>query len=204
MTTPVNDDLRLTLGTLRQAAQDRNYATLQGALESLLGSLDYFYGLQVALQQAEPVLPAFESAHPEATWARGLLVWLASYGVAPADLPHAAGLPHSSPGAANFISALIDLARSAERKTPLENRLRFLATAFTHLILADLAVYWYGENPDAWVLQQAHGDDLDEETGLPIRQALYQLFWLDEVVAARDTALWLKLAATLEDRLTRG
>jgi hypothetical protein len=24
--------------------------------------------------------------------------------------------------------------------------------------LADLAVYWYGENPDAWVLQQAHGD----------------------------------------------
>jgi hypothetical protein len=200
----MTDELRLTLGTLRQAAQNRNYATLQGALETLLGHLDYFYGLQLALQQAEPVLPTFESAHPEAAWARGLLVWLASYGVAPADLPHAAGLPHPSPGAANFISALIDLARSAERKTPLENRIRFLATAFTHLILADLAVYWYGENPDAWALQQAHGDETDQETGLPIRQVLYHLFWLDEAVAARDTALWLALADALEACLGRG
>ncbi|MEZ4669300.1 MAG: hypothetical protein R3E39_15450 [Anaerolineae bacterium] len=195
------EDAPAALTRLRQAARERDWHVLQDTLAALLGEVEYFVGLEIALNRAHAHLPIFEQHHPDAGWARALLVWLASYGVPPADLPMDAGLPHSSPGAGNFVTALIELARSAERKTPAENRLRFLANAIGNLIIADLAAIWYGQNEEIWEFQQTHGDDHDEESGQPIRQLIYATFWMDDEVAARDTAAWLDVAEKIEKKL---
>jgi len=186
---------------LRTAALERNWSVLQDTLAEVLIEVDYFAGLEIGLKRAYEHLTIFEQVHPDASWARALLVWLASYGAPPADLPMDAGLPHDSPGANNFVTALVELARSAERKTPYENRIRFLANAIGNLIVADLAAYWYGENADMWEFQQAHGSELDEETGELISQIVYASFWLDDDVASRDTAAWLSIADQLESKL---
>lgn len=193
--------MNAALQALRQAAPERDWGRLQDALAEALGGVEYFAGLEIALTLAHAHLPTFEAHHPDAGWARSLLVWMASYGVAPANLPADATAPHPSPGAANFVLGLVELARSAERQTPLENRLRFLANAISNLILADLAAVWYSQHTDLWSLQQQHGDDLDEASGQPIRQQIYARFWLDESVAARDTAAWLQIADRLAAKL---
>lgn len=187
--------------TLRQAAPERDWGRLQDALAEALSGIEYFAGLEIALTLAHAHLPIFEAYHQQAGWARSLLVWMASYGVAPANLPVEASAAHPSPGAANFVLALVELARSAERQTPLENRIRFLANAISNLVVADLAAFWYSQHPDLWTLQQEHGDDLDEASGQPIRQQIYARFWLDESVAARDTAAWMQLAEHLAAKL---
>lgn len=193
--------MNTALQSLRAAAPERDWGQLQDALAEALAGVDYFAGLEIALTLAHAHLPTFEAHHPDAGWARSLLVWMASYGVAPANLPADASAPHPSPGAANFVLALVELARSAERQTPLENRVRFLANAIGSIIVADLAAFWYGQHPDLWALQQEHGDDLDETSGQPIRQQIYARFWLDESVAARDTAAWMQIAGRLAAKL---
>ncbi len=190
-----------SLTHLREAALERDWTRLQDTLADVLINVEYFVGLEIALNRAHDHLPIFEQAHPESSWARALLVWMASYGAPPADLPMDAGLPHDSPGANNYVTALVELARSAERKTPYENRIRFLANAIGNLIVADLAAYWYGENADMWDFQQAHGSELDEETGQPISQTVYTSFWLDDDVAARDTAAWLAIVDKLQQKM---
>jgi hypothetical protein len=188
------------LALLRKAAVGRDWGSLLDTLASLLRQMDYFYGLEMALKLAHHHLAVFEQQHPESGWARSLLVWLAAYGVAPANLPGEAGQPHQSPGAANYVSALLDLTRSAERQTPLENRIRFLANSIGSLIVADLAAFWYGQHPEMWDLQQQRGDEIDA-TGQTVRQGIYARFWLDEAVAERDTTAWLKVAEDIERRL---
>jgi hypothetical protein len=189
------------LNRLRAAALERDWSVLQDTLADALSEVEYFAGLEIGLTRAHNHLPIFEQHHPDASWARALLVWLASYGAPPADLPMDAGLPHDSPGANNFVTALVELARSAERKTPYENRIRFLANAIGNLIVADLAAYWYGENPNMWEFQQLQGSEIDDETGEPISQTIYASFWLDDEVAARDTAAWLAIADQLEPKM---
>lgn len=189
--------LNAELDALRAAAARRDWGALQELLTRILFSLDYFGGLEVAVTRAHEHLPIFEAAHPQALWARKLLVGLVAYGVAPLELPSEAMQPHNSPGAANFIAAVFDLLRSAERKTPLDNRIRFLSNALVKVILADLAAHWYSAHPDEWARQQAHGDEIDPASGLSVRQAVYARFWLDDETARRDTAAWLKLADVL-------
>ena len=189
------------LDHLRAAARERDWSVLQDTLAEALGEVEYFAGLEIGLTRAHDHLPIFEQHHPDASWARALLVWLASYGAPPADLPMDAGLPHDSPGANNYVTALVELARSSERKTPYINRLRFLANAIGNLIVADLAAYWYGENDDMWDFQQLHGSEIDDETGEAISQTVYASFWLDDEVAARDTAAWLAIADQLQRKM---
>ena len=191
------------LNRLRAAALERDWSVLQDTLADALGEVEYFAGLEIGLTRAHDHLSIFEQAHPDASWARALLVWLASYGAPPADLPMDAGLPHDSPGANNYVTALVELARSAERKTPYENRIRFLANAIGNLIVSDLAAYWYAENDDMWDFQQLHGSEIDEETSEPISQIVYASFWLDDEVAARDSAAWLAIADQLERKMKR-
>jgi len=189
------------LERLRTAAVERDWSVLQDTLADALGEVEYFVGLEIGLNRAHDHLTFFEQYHPDASWARALLVWMASYGAPPADLPMDAGLPHDSPGANNFVTALVELARSAERKTPYMNRVRFLANAIGNLIVADLAAYWYSQNDDMWDFQQEHGSEIDEETGAPISQTIYASFWLDDEVAARDTAAWLAIADQIERKM---
>jgi hypothetical protein len=189
------------LETLRGAAQERDWGAAQDALTSLLMEAEFFAGLEIALKRAYDHLPTFESHHTDAGWARSLLVWIASYGAAPANLPIEASNPYPSPGAANFVKALIDLTRSVERQNPLENRVRFISSAISNVMLADLAAFWYGNHADIWEIQQAHGDEIDSNTQVSVRQSIYAQFWLDESVAERDTAAWLTIADQLAAKL---
>src|SRR6266540_4146643 len=136
------------LVALRDAAEGRDWGVLQDTLTRLLMSMEFFAGLEIALTRAYNYLPLFEAAHPESGWARSLLIWITSYGAAPANLPVEAGTPHNSPGAANFIAGLIDLTRGVERMTPLENRVRFIGNAISNVILAELAADWYGKHTE--------------------------------------------------------
>ncbi len=189
------------LAALREAAQERDWGKLQTALTRLMMELDFYVALEMTISRIHEHLPVFERAHPGATWARELLVGLVSYGIAPPELPPEAGEPHPSPGAANTIMALFELARGAERKTPLDNRMRFLANALANIMLADLASFWYGQHPEAWEQQMQHGEEINPTTGFSVRQQIYAQFWLDETTAERDTTNWLKLAEQLEHKL---
>ena len=189
------------LAALRQAATEREWGTAQDILTRLMMQIEFYAGLEIALKRAYDHLPTFEQHHSDAGWARSLLVWIASYGAAPANLPIEASNPYPSPGAANYVKALIDLARGVERQTPLENRVRFLADALCNVMLSDLAAFWYSEHPDRWGLQQTRGEEIDPATGMTLPQSIYAQFWLDEEVARRDTAAWLEVAEALAKKL---
>jgi hypothetical protein len=196
MSTPADD-----LAALREAAGRRDWGALQTLLTRLFMGLDFYAGLEIAVKRAGDHLAVFERQHPDATWARKLLVGIVAYGSAPTELPPEAARPYPSPGAGNFINALFELCRAVERRTPLENRVRFSANAVAHVILAQLAAFWYGEHPDAWARQTTHGDEPDPQTGLTVRQGIYAQFWLDASVATRDTAAWLAVAEAIEEQL---
>jgi hypothetical protein len=185
---------------MRQAAHAREWSTLQETLTWLFMQIEFYAALEIALTRLHDHAAIFERDHPGATWARQLLVSVVSFGVAPHDLPPEISQPYNSPGAANFIAGLLDMIRGVEPRTPLENRLRFLASAVSHAILAGLAAFWYGQHPDAWIQQQQHGDEPDPQTGLTLRQQIYAQFWLDEAVAERDTAAWLAVADDIEKK----
>ncbi len=191
------------LNHLRAAAQRRDWGALQEALTRLFMQLDFYTALEIALTRLHAHLDIFERDHPGATWARKLLVSVVSFGVAPHELPPEASQPYTSPGAANFLAGLFDALRSVEPRTPVDNRARFAASAVSHALLADLAAFWYGQQPDAWALQQTHGDETDPATGLSVRQQLYAQFWLDEAVAERDTVAWLAVADAIEQKAKR-
>lgn len=191
-------DVTGDLKGLRAAAAGREWGDLADTLTRLFMAMEFFAALEIVVTRAYNHLAIFEAQHPESGWARSLLVWITSYGAAPANLPQEAAAPHPSPGASNYIAALIDLARAMERLTPLENRIRFLANALSNVILAELAAAWYGDHPDAWEYQQTDGDAIDEETGLTVRQTIQAQFWLDEATAQRDTAAWLAVADAVE------
>lgn len=182
------------IAKLREAAGRREWSILGDTLTALFMTMEFFAALEIAVTRAYNYLPVFEATNPDAGWARSLLVWVTSYGAAPANLPPEAAMPHNAPGAANYIAALIDVARSVERQTPLENRVRFLSNVVSNVILAELAAAWYGNHPEAWEFQQEQGDEIDDETGLTVRQIIQTEFWMDEDTAARDTAAWLEVA----------
>jgi hypothetical protein len=194
-------DVQDDLTALREAAGRRAWGDLQTHLTRLYLALDFYAGLEIAVTRAHDYLPMFEGAHPEAVWARKLLVGIVAYGAAPTELPPEAGQAYNSPGSANFLNGLFELCRAVERKTPLENRIRFAASALCHVMLAELAAFWYGQYPDSWERQQREGDMVDAETGLTVRQQIYAQFWLDETVAARDTAAWLAAVDAIEKKL---
>ena len=199
----LNSTFEGDLERLRDAARHRDWGAAQEALTRVLMVVEFYSGLEIALTRLHNHLSVFERDHPEAMWARQMLVSVVSFGIAPHGLPPEASQTYSSPGAANFLSGLFDVLRSVERRTPLENRVRFLASAISHALLADLAAYWYGEHPEAWAQQQEHGDEADLETGYTIRQQVYATFWLDEAVAKQDTAAWLAVAGDIEAKLKK-
>lgn len=197
----MSDDFSDNLNRLRESALAREWGESQAILTRLLLGLDFYAGLEIGLARAHAHLPLFEAQHPEAVWARQLLVGIVSYGTAPEMLPPAAYDSYPSPGASNFITAVMELVRSVERKTPLENRIRFVGNALVNTLLAELAAYWYGEHPAAWEDQRQRGDEADPQTGLTVRQRIQARFWLDDDVAQRDTAAWLALADTVAAKL---
>jgi hypothetical protein len=56
----------------------------------------------------------------------------------------------------------------------------------------------YGDHPDAWEFQQVDGDEIDDESGLTVRQIIQAEFWMDDETAQRDRAAWLEVADAVE------
>jgi hypothetical protein len=188
------------LEQLRTAARRREWNELTTTLTRLFMQMEFYAALEIPLRRLHDHLPVFEQHHPEADWARKLLVSVVSFGVAPHALPPEASQPYNSPGSANFLAGVFDMVRSVERNTPVENRVRFAASAVSNAILADLAAFWYEQHPDSWQQQQQAGDLPDPQSGLTVRQQIYAQFWLDSAVAERDTAAWMQVADDIQQK----
>lgn len=191
---PMTDEQKRDLAALRQAAEQREWTTLQDTLKRLLATLDPLLALSVAAEPAQRFLPAFESYFPQAGWLRQLLLTVINYASAPNDLPEAAVNQFPQPGCGNYVKAVLDLARAVQDKYTLFERYSHITNAIANAILADLTHTYFSAHPDEFATLS--GLDTDADTRARIQYA----FWLDPAVAARDTALWQAVADTLEAR----
>lgn len=180
------------LNQLRMAAREREWTTLQDTFKRLIANLEPLVALSIAANRATSFLPIFEAYYPEAGWVRELLLTVVSYASAPDELPEHAVMQFPSPGCGNFIRAVFDLARGVQAKYTVFERYSHITNATANAILAELSALYFAER-------------LDEFEGLRAAQAGYQAvqyrFWTDDVVAVRDTQLWLAVADEVEAKL---
>lgn len=195
-------DAEKDLAALRTAAQGREWNTLQDTIKRLLAQFEPLPALEIAAVRMVDFLPVFESYYPDAGWLRELLLTVVNYASAPNELPEMSANQFPSPGCGNFVIAVLDLARAVQPKYTVFERYSHITNAIANIFLADLSHFYYSQHPDAWERLMTQPDEIDPETGLSFRQQVPMQFWLDTMVAARDTAAWLMLADVLEEKLT--
>jgi hypothetical protein len=189
------------LDSLRIAAQQREWNTLQDTLKRLLAQIEPLIALEIAATRIIHHLPRFETYYPEATWVRQLIMTVVSYASAPNELPAQAVAQFPKPGCGNFVSAVLDLARAVQTQHTVFERYSFITNAVANVILADLMDFYYTPRPDEWSRLTERADEIDAETGLTLRQVASIQFWQDAEVAVRDTAAWLSVADVLEEKI---
>ncbi|MBZ0293249.1 MAG: hypothetical protein K8L99_11850 [Anaerolineae bacterium] len=194
-------DYGTELISLRTAADQREWTTLQDTLKRLLTGLEPIPALEIPALQVNNFLPRFETYYPDAQWVRELFMTVAAYASAPTDLPVQAVNQFPQPGCGNFVGAVLDLARAVQPKHTVYERYSFMTNATANALLSDLMDLYYGSRPEEWLKLTEEADETDKVTGLPVRQVQYMRFWLNDDVAARDTTAWLALADLLEARL---
>jgi hypothetical protein len=194
-------EIEQDLAALREAARGREWNRLQDTLKRLLANFEPLQALEIAAVRVVDFLPTFEHYYPEATWARELLLTVVNYASAPNELPENSVSQFPSPGCGNFVVAVLDLARTAQPKYTVFERYSHVTNAIANIILADLSQFYYSQHPDAWERLTAYPDEIDPATGLSFRQQVPMQFWLDTMVAARDTAAWLTIADEVEEKL---
>lgn len=192
---PITDDQTRDLAALRQAAHQREWMTNQDTLKRLLAALDPLLALSVAAEPVQAFLPTFEAYFPQAGWLRELLLTVVSYASAPGDLPEAAVNQFPQPGCGNYVKAVLDLARAVQDKYTAFERYSHTTNAIANAILAELTHTYFSAHPDQFAALS------DPNTDADTRARIQYAFWLDPVVAERDTALWLSVADTLTARL---
>jgi hypothetical protein len=190
------NDHRQDLDALRIAARQREWTRLQDTLKRLLAQLDPLLALTIPAERAREFLPVFEGHYPDARWVRELLLTVISYASAPRELPEHAVNQFPAPGCGNFVLGVFDLARAVQMEHTVFERFSFITNATGSLILADLQHTYFTAHPEDF----ARLVDPDA-TVEAVAQIRYR-FWLDDDVAARDTSLWLAIAAEVEKRLT--
>ncbi len=179
-----------TLQQLRQAAEARDPERCQFLLKSLFMEMDFYPALAVVIERAQSFLDTFELYYPDGPFARQILMQMVNTGTAPARLPPEAIRDFQSPGAANYMKALADLARALQQG-PLPPRIGYLVSATVNAIMAELVEHYYGCRPEAWSrVREAPEDSLST-------QIAYE-FWTDEEVALLDTDHWLQVADSIE------
>lgn len=187
------------LQTLRIAAQQREWTTLQDTLKRLLTELDVLVALQVAAAQAENFFPTFEAYYPEAGWVRELLLTVISYGSAPKDLPLHSVSQFASPGCGNFLMAVFDMARAVQSEYTVFERYSHITNGVANGILADLQHIYFSQREGDYIqLREMEGD---EQILAEKRAQIQYAFWLDAQVAQRDTEIWLAVADHVEELL---
>ncbi len=186
------------LALLRTAAQERTWTELQDTLKRLLATLEPLIALQVGAEQAQIFLPIFDTYYPEAGWVRELLLTVVSYASAPGELPESAVNQFPKPGCGNFVRAVLDLSRSVQDKYTQFERYSHITNGIANGILADLQhVYFERRTGEFSFILDPEGD--------PKRKTIiHQKFWRDTAVVERDTAQWLKIADSVEDKILKG
>ncbi len=194
-----DDELAIDLDALRHAAGAREWAALQVTLAKLLNMLPPFAALQAVIGGLIEALPVVESAYPEddprRAIPRQLLTGIVSYGFAPDRLPEDLVGDYDAPGGAQYMHAVLEIARASQRDRSHEERLAFLVSAAANAIIAQMGAVFYGKKPDLFA--RVRDNQVDVETGEysdPDAAKIPIMLWMDEDVAALDTAQWLALA----------
>jgi len=196
-------DSRADLAALRAAAAAREWSAAQMSLARLIQGLPFFAALAAIVEGFTAFLPTFQQDYPPSDPLSGLpnqiLLGVMNYGFAPDRLPDDAVSDYDAPGAAQFILAILELARAAQKeREPLE-RIELLVSAAANQIVAVLSESYYRRYPDDHARVRAN--QFDPETGDysdPDAARIPILLWLDPAVAALDSQLWNALAARLE------
>ena len=193
------NELAIDLDTLRQAAKEREWSALQVTLAKLLNMLPPFAALQAVIGGLIEALPVVESAYPaddpRRAIPRQLLTGIVSYGFAPDRLPEDLVGDYDAPGGAQYMHAVLEIARASQRDRSHEERLAFLVSAAANTIIAQMGAVFYGKKPELFA--RVRDNQVDVETGEysdPDAAKIPIMLWMDEEVAALDTAQWLALA----------
>lgn len=177
---------------LRKAAEARDPERCQFLLKSLFMELDFYLALAVVIERARSFLETFETYYPDGIFARQILMQMVNTGTAPARLPPEALRDFETPGAANFMKALADLAHALQ-PGPLPPRIGYLVSATVNAIMAELVEHYYGPRPQAWAQFRAE----------PANSEIAYAFWSDDDVALLDTDHWLQVADSIEEHRKR-
>lgn len=196
---------QVQLDQLREAAAAREWNTILPTTAQLFTEMGTFPALEIVVNQLQSYLPVVEAAHAEhSRILRELLVAVVAYGFAPDNLPEYIVSDYDTAGSGQFAQAVLEMCRAMQKDRAPEERFRLLASAVGNAILAELASYWYGLHPDLYARIRANR--VDPETGEysdpdAVRVIPLQ-FWIDEEVAARDSAAWGRIADAIEAKLT--
>jgi hypothetical protein len=193
----MNDEQKRDLGAMRIAAEQRQWMSLQDIFKRLLTDLDPLIALSVVAPRVRAFVPRFKRYYPEAGWVEELMLTVVSYASAPGELPVNAVNQFPRPGCGNFVLAVMDLARTVQPKYTVYERFSHVTNAAANAILADLQYTYFKDALE--LFERLRADETDAET----RQRIQYQFWLDDNIAARDTALWLHLVAEVERALER-
>lgn len=203
--TALSFDFEQNLAALREAAKRRSPEQTQFLLRRIFLAMPFYRALAVAVERTYRHLETFERYHPEARWARQSLVQITSLGTAPGKLPDDALEPaFTTPGTANFIKALFDLAHASRQGSQPEARVGYLVSAVVNAIMAELVELWYGSRLADW--ERVRRNSYDAATGQysdPEATQIAYRFWTDETVALRDIDAWLEVTDNIEKKLSR-
>ena len=187
---------------LRQAAEGREWNTLQDTLKRLLARMEPIPALEIPAVQINHFLPRFEDHFPQAGWVRQIFMAVTAYASAPGHLPDPAVNQFREPGCGVFVGAVLDMARAVQTEYTVFERYSFMTNAAANAILADLMHFYFIQHPRLWIDILNRPDEAEAETGLTLRQSHYLRFWSDAEVAERDRAAWRAVADLLEQRLS--
>jgi hypothetical protein len=190
------------LETLRDAAKNREWTTLQSNLSELFGVLGVYPSLEIVVTHLHDYLPTFQRYHPDDNILKELLVGVVAFGFAPDQLPEYIIENYDTPGSGQFAHAVFELCRAMQKDRPLDDRLGLMTSAVANGILAELAQYWYSRHLEEYARVRANR--VDPETGEytdPDAARIPVLFWMNPVIGAKDTKAWLKIADAVEKKL---
>lgn len=199
----ITRETAIDLDAFREAAKAREWTALQAMLAKLLNPLPSYAALTAIITGLTEALPVIESAYapddPRRGVARQLLSGVMSYGFAPDNLPDGIVADYELPGGAQYMHAVLELCRATQRERPHDQRLAFLVSAAANTIIAQLGAVFYLKNAELYA--RVRDNHIDPDTGEytdPDAAKIPIMLWMDEQVAALDTALWLDLADRIE------
>lgn len=199
----LDSDAQADLAALRAAAAAREWSAAQVSLARLVQGLPFFAALAAVVEGFTAFLPNFQQYYPSSNPLSGLpsqiLLGVMNYGFAPDRLPDDAVGEYDAPGAAQFIHAVLELARAAQKEREPVERVELLVSAAANQIIAALSESYYRRFPEDHARVRANHYDPDTgDYSDPDAARIPMLLWLDPVVADLDRQLWLALADRLE------